>query len=113
MHELSLAISIVEQVSVAAHQSGAEKILSVRVFIGPLSGVIQESLEFCFTEACFGTIAEGAAFIVEKTPLLIKCSRCEKESEVTPHNLFCPLCNIGEVKVVSGTEFKIIDLEVV
>jgi hydrogenase nickel incorporation protein HypA/HybF len=113
MHELSLAISIVEKVSEAALQNRAEKIISVRVLIGPLSGVIPESLEFCFIEACYDTIAEGASFIIEKSPLIIKCSRCEKESEVTAHHLLCPNCHIPDIKILSGKELKIIDLEVI
>lgn len=113
MHELSLAINIVEEVSVAAKINGADKIISVHILMGPLSGVQQESLEFCFNEACNETIAEGAVLIVQNSPLLIKCFRCEKENEVTPQNLICPNCNLSEVKIVSGKEFKIIDIEVI
>jgi hydrogenase nickel incorporation protein HypA/HybF len=113
MHELSLANNIIDQVCEAAKQNGAAKIISVRVLIGPLSGIEPASLDFCFTEACSGTLAAGAILIMEKSPLLIKCQICEKESEVIPSDLSCPKCNRNDIVVLSGKEFKIIDLEVV
>ena len=112
MHELSLANNIIDQVCETGRLHRAEKIISVRVLIGPLSGVGPDPLEFCFTEVSMGTLAEGALLIMEKSPLVIKCLHCEKESEVTPDNLLCPHCNHYEVLVLSGLEFKIIDLEV-
>lgn len=112
MHELSLANNIIDQVCESAIENGATKIISVRLLLGPLSGVDAQSLEFCFTEACLGTLATGAILVIENSPLLIKCQSCEIESEVNVYNLLCPHCHDGHVKVVSGREFKIMDLEV-
>jgi hydrogenase nickel incorporation protein HypA/HybF len=113
MHELSLANNIIDQVCEAALQNGAEKVVSVRVMIGPLAGIEPDSLDFCFTAACNGTIAEGALLVMEKSPLLIKCLRCLNENETGVHDLVCSLCQCREVLVLTGKEFKIIDLEVI
>lgn len=113
MHELSLANSIVEQASEAALKDGATKITSIRILLGPLAGVVQDSLEFCFSEAISETIASEAQLIIEHSPLIIKCNRCFKESEVSPHNLLCPDCKLPDMRVISGKEFRIIDLEVI
>jgi len=112
MHELSLAINIIEQVSKSALDNSAKKIISIRLLLGPLSGVEEDALQFCFTEACSGSIAEDCALIIEKSPLVIRCQRCKKESEVLPSSLLCPVCNLGDIVVLSGKEFRIIDMEV-
>lgn len=113
MHELSLATSIVDQLTEATISNGGHKVLSVRILLGPLSGVVEESLVFCFSEACHGSMAEGAELIIEKSPLIVKCHRCQKESEVSPHHLLCPSCLVPDISVLSGKEFRIIDLEVI
>jgi hydrogenase nickel incorporation protein HypA/HybF len=113
MHELSLANNIIDQVSEVASTNKVKKVISVRVLIGPLSGVGPESLEFCFSEACKETIIDGAFLVIDKSPLLINCLHCKKESEVTPHDLHCPHCQHHNVEVLSGKEFRIIDMEVI
>jgi hydrogenase nickel incorporation protein HypA/HybF len=113
MHELSLANEIIDKVCEIAKNHGVEKIITIRISVGPLSGVDSDSLSFCFTESSFGTLAEEAILIVEKTPLLISCLECKKVSEVNVNQLLCPHCNHFGIEIVSGKEFKIIDLEVV
>jgi hydrogenase nickel incorporation protein HypA/HybF len=113
MHELSLANNIIDLVTEATLKNNAEKIISVRVLIGPMSGVDPDSLEFCFTEACKGTLADGALLLIDKSPLIIQCLRCKKESEVSVDNFHCPHCHHYDVVFLSGKEFNIIDLEVI
>lgn len=112
MHELSLATDLIEQASTIAIANGANRIDSIRLKMGPLSGVVKESLLFCFSEASKGTVAQGAALLIEETKLLVKCHRCQKESEVTPHCLICTICHLPDVTIVSGKEFRMIDMEV-
>ena len=57
MHEMSLAQALVDQVTELAEKDGCQKILSVDVSIGALSGVMRESLEFCFPVVARGTAA--------------------------------------------------------
>jgi hydrogenase nickel incorporation protein HypA/HybF len=113
MHELSVANNIIDLVTEARQINKSDKIISVRLLIGPLSGIDPDSLEFCFTEASKGTQLDGTLLIMERSPLIIRCLRCKKESEVNVDNCLCRHCQHFDVIIVSGKEFNIIDLEVI
>jgi hydrogenase nickel incorporation protein HypA/HybF len=55
MHELTIAQNIIATVSEAARVNGIDRVRSVTVEIGPLSGVVEESLLFCFPIALRGS----------------------------------------------------------
>ncbi len=57
MHELALTHEIVDIVCKAANNCRVHK---VTLEIGRLSGVMAESIEFCFDVVARGTLAEGA-----------------------------------------------------
>ena len=61
MHEMSIAVAIVEQVERAAREHGATAVEAIRLQVGELAGVVPQALEFCFELACAGTVLAGAA----------------------------------------------------
>jgi hydrogenase nickel incorporation protein HypA/HybF len=65
MHELSIAETVVDMLAEEATRHGANKILSVRIRLGRLSGVVRDALAFSFDVAAQGTIAEGARLDIE------------------------------------------------
>jgi hydrogenase nickel incorporation protein HypA/HybF len=76
----------------------------VTVTIGPMSGVVADSLQFGFEVASKGTPAEGAELEIVVVPLVVRCEVCEADLEI--HDaavLRCPDCR-GSVSVVSGNE---------
>jgi len=48
VHELSIALNLVEIVEEAARRAGAECVVAVHLRLGAMSGVVREALEFCF-----------------------------------------------------------------
>jgi hydrogenase nickel incorporation protein HypA/HybF len=64
MHELSIAMSIVEAAEEALARHGGERVRAVHLQVGPLSGVAKEALMFSFGLACEGTTVEGATLVV-------------------------------------------------
>lgn len=69
MHELSLMNNLLTD-AIAAANGAPLRALKVRV--GPLSGVVIESLQFAFDALTPGTPAEGARLDIEETaPLFI------------------------------------------
>ena len=48
MHELAIAQSIVEAVEAKASECNAARVKTVRLKIGEASGVVTDSLTFCF-----------------------------------------------------------------
>jgi hydrogenase nickel incorporation protein HypA/HybF len=64
MHELSIALSIVEMASEQAAQRSVE-ISAIHIRVGELSGVVKEALLFCYPLACEGTPLEGSKLVVQ------------------------------------------------
>jgi hydrogenase nickel incorporation protein HypA/HybF len=65
VHELSIAVSIVEVAEEELARHGGERICAIHIQLGPLAGVAKESLLFSFGLACEGTRAEGSSLVIE------------------------------------------------
>lgn len=65
MHELSLAIALVEVASDAARSLGASRVSRLFVRLGAGAGVVAEALRLSFALAAEGTILQGARLEVE------------------------------------------------
>ena len=112
MHELAISENILKVIVPAAEQGGAKRIIKVRMHIGEVSGVIPSLLEKSFAVAAEGTIAEGAKLEFNICPTVCRCSECGYEGEVDKDTRACRECGSLNVKIVSGREYFIEDLEV-
>jgi hydrogenase nickel incorporation protein HypA/HybF len=65
MHELSIALALVELASEEAQRLGAARVNALFVRLGARSGVVAEALQFSFDLAAEGTIADGARLELE------------------------------------------------
>jgi hydrogenase nickel incorporation protein HypA/HybF len=104
MHELSVCQALIEQVTVVARQSGSSSVTDVHVGIGPLSGIEADLLADAFPIATAGTIASGALLHVRKTPVRVRCSRCDAETEAAVSRLVCGDCGDWRTELVTGDE---------
>jgi hydrogenase nickel incorporation protein HypA/HybF len=66
MHELSIALNIVEIAQQEMLRHGGERVRAVHLQVGPLAGVAREALLFSFGLACEGTPVEGSSLIIEE-----------------------------------------------
>jgi hydrogenase nickel incorporation protein HypA/HybF len=111
MHELSIALSIVERVEEELRRQGDARVCSVHVRIGPLSGVVPDALSFSYEVACQGTVLEGSQLHIRKVPVRVWCDNCAVETDaVSIHYLHCPQCR-GSGRVVSGDEMELETIE--
>jgi len=67
MHELSIALNIVEIAEEELARHGGLRVRAIYVRVGSLACVAKEALNFSFGLACEGTVAEGSRLIVEDT----------------------------------------------
>jgi hydrogenase nickel incorporation protein HypA/HybF len=109
MHELSLIQGVVE---ICEQHSDGRRVLEVTLEIGALSGVVPESLEFCFDAAAKDTLLEGARLIIERVPATGFCSSCGIVSTMETYFDPCPCCNAPVLDLRSGDEMRVKDLEV-
>jgi hydrogenase nickel incorporation protein HypA/HybF len=113
MHELSIAMSLIEVASEEAARLGAARVHALHVRIGPLSGVVKEALAFSFDVASAGTALEGARLEIEEVPVQVYCDACGGERtlpDVQP--LRCPACAAPASDVVGGRECLLTALEI-
>ena len=88
MHELSIALSMIEQVEQqAAAQGGGVR--SIQVKIGELSGVDVEALRFAWEIARAGTALAASELVIERVPLRVRCPQCGRTR--TPEMQTLPL----------------------
>lgn len=112
MHELSIALNILEIAEAACREGGHGRIEKIRVRVGKASGVLTDALQFSFMAAREGTTAEEATLEVEEVPVGGTCSACGDFSTEEKFVFACPACGGTEFTVTRGSELDIIDLEV-
>ncbi len=111
MHELSIAQSILEVVCEAVPPGQARDVRIVRVRVGRLSGVMADSLEFCFGAIIADTPLSGAALMIEPVPAVSDCRSCSHRFTISDLTFLCPSCGGTNIAVVSGTELQVTEIE--
>jgi len=111
MHELSICHALLDQVEVLAAEHGAQRVASITVSIGPLSGVEPDLLQASYPLASVGTVADGARLEIVRTPLRVRCEQCGAETAATLNRLVCGACGHLRTVLVSGDELLLTDVE--
>ena len=112
MHELSIALNILELAETARHQGGHGRIEKIRVRVGQASGVLADALQFSFEVAREGTAAAGAVLDIEEVPVGGTCSTCGDFLTEEKIVFECPQCGGLDFSITQGSELDIIDMEV-
>jgi len=112
MHELSIVASLFEILEEKAKEKKAKKILSVKLKVGALSGVVPEFLETAFNIYKEDTIAAKSKLEIEEVPLKIRCQQCGTEMVKDDFVFICEKCDSRELKTLSGTELLLEKIEV-
>ncbi|MFM9587947.1 hydrogenase maturation nickel metallochaperone HypA [Streptomyces scabiei] len=112
MHEMSVALAVVDQVAEAADRAGdVTAVRAVRLRVGELAGVVPDALAFSFELACAGTVLEGAELVTEAVPGRARCTPCAHEWAVgMPPRLTCPACGGTRTDLLAGRELQIVDV---
>ncbi len=113
MHELSIALSMVEMAAEEASRRGSSRVHAIHLKLGDLSGVVKEALRFSYTVACEGTPLEGSELVIEDVPVVVYCPACRAETSLASVQQFCcALCQRPTHEVVRGKELEVTALEI-
>ena len=113
MHELSIAMSIVELAEEESERRGGVHITAVHLRLGRLTGVVKDALLSSFEIACEETALAGSQLVVEEVPGVIFCSACNSRHAVdSAHWFSCPECGGLATEIVEGKELEVVSLEV-
>jgi hydrogenase nickel incorporation protein HypA/HybF len=112
MHELSIAMSIVEFAEEEAEKRGSARVTAVYLRLGAFSGVVKDALVSSFEMASADTRLAGSQLIVEEVPLLVYCSKCDARRPVDANLWFtCSDCGTATPEIVQGKELEVTALE--
>ena len=112
MHEYHIVEGVVKQILEKAKNSNAEKITSVTLILGELSGLQEESIRIYFDNLAKENILEGAKLIIKPTKSKLRCKDCDAIFEHEKSNFNCPKCSGLGVLTNSGKEFYIDNIEI-
>jgi hydrogenase nickel incorporation protein HypA/HybF len=109
MHELGITLNVV---SIVSERAQGQKVVRVSLEVGRLSGMLSESIRFCFDVCAKGTPLEGATLQIVDVEGRGLCSACGAEPVMTMPLGRCPVCHEPSLRIVAGTELKIKELEI-
>jgi hydrogenase nickel incorporation protein HypA/HybF len=114
MHELSIALNIVDGVLEELERQGSGQVEAVHVRVGRLSGVDKDALAFSYGIACEGTALAHSCLLIEDVEVAIFCPICGTERPTREFPLLtCRECGASAERIVRGKELEITGMEVV
>ncbi len=107
MHEMSIALSIVDLADEQANLAHAAKIIEIELDIGTMSGVEVEALNFALEIAAKDTLLEAAVVKINRIEPVSECLDCGEifVSEGFIHQ--CPACSEMNTRILSGKEIQV------
>ena len=113
MHELSIAMRLVESLEEELADQGDVAVTTVSLRIGALTGLIPEALEFCWEIASDDSALKGSKLAIEVVDAAGYCPQCGEERVISNLQSFrCPVCLTPITKITGGHELEILTLEV-
>ena len=113
MHELSLAMALMDLVRTQAAASGATRVTRLVLEIGALSHADPHALRFAIGAAAEGGPAEGAIVEIRRTAATAYCLDCEAPVSILTHGAPCPRCGGTKLLPRGGDEMRLKEMEVV
>ncbi len=112
MHEMSLCEGVLQILEENARSQGFDRVKTVWLEIGGLSGVEIDAMRFSFDVVTRGTLADEARLEILEVPGEAWCMQCGGTVPVKQRFDACPDCGSYQLQVTGGEEMKIKELEV-
>ncbi len=112
MHELSVTQGLLDLALKEAEKYKAKKIIKINITMGGLTGYDPFCIEEYLHLLGEGTPAEHTELEFNILPGKIACLDCQKEQSARFFRSTCMYCNSPRLKVISGQEFYIENMEI-
>jgi hydrogenase nickel incorporation protein HypA/HybF len=111
MHELSIALSLIDMATEEADRHGS-RVTAIHVKLGRLSGVATEALVAAYEMAAEGTPLEGTRLVIDEVPPVVRCAVCREDRPTRQHEWYaCEVCGTPATDFVCGRELELAALE--
>jgi len=113
MHELSIALSIVDIAEQEVKKNEAKEVVEIELEIGKLSGIEPYALDFAWDQAIINTVLEKAERKTRYVEARAICQDCGNEFNI--ENLYdeCPRCQSYMKELKCGRELRVKSLTVI
>jgi hydrogenase nickel incorporation protein HypA/HybF len=112
VHELSIALSIVEWVEEESARLGGGHVDAVHLSVGRLTGVVREALLASYEMACEDTVLAGSRLVIDEVPVMTFCPNCDARRPVRSiQDMACATCGAPATNVVQGRDLLVTALE--
>ena len=108
MHEMAITQSVVHAVR---ERMGDAPVQRICLEIGTLSGVVADSVRFCFDLVTEGTTLEGALLEIIQPSGKARCRDCGVEFALNDLLMLCA-CGSANRELLAGEELRIREVEV-
>ena len=112
MHELSIAMGIVDIAAKETSKAKANKVDLIVLEIGTLAGIELDALNFVWSSAVKNTVLENAIKKINIIHGEAKCSDCNTIFKLDNIYDACPNCNSYLKDIIKGKELIVKSLEV-
>jgi hydrogenase nickel incorporation protein HypA/HybF len=113
MHELSIALSVLELVEEEAARRQGAVVKAIHIKLGALSGVVKEALRSAYDLAREGTTLADCELVLEDVPVMVHCAGCGADCPAQSiQNISCSRCGAADVTVTGGRELEVSALEI-
>lgn len=112
MHELGLALRIVDIATEHAQRNKAGRVTELELIVGAFSGVMFESIRACLEIAKKDTLLDDAKIVIEQISGRGQCQNCSADFEMSGLEDKCPECDGANPSIVGGKEFQLRSIRV-
>ena len=114
MHELSIALGIIDAACEEADRRGGARVVAVHLRLGQLAGVVKEALFSSYELAAEATPLAGSKLVIEEIPITIRCPSCNAPRPVVSlQDLRCRECLSVTADILTGRELEVTAMEIV
>lgn len=112
MHEATLVSGILRIAEEEARKHGASRIVAIRLELGLLACVEEQTLRACFEIFTEEGMARGARLDMGVVPLDCQCRACGHTFRLEKRRFACPACGDPEISFTGGHGCSIAAIEV-
>ena len=104
MHEMSIAMSLINQVLEVASRNNAQRVDEVMLEVGFLRQVVPEAMHMAWEAVTEDTPARGSVLTITEVPPEAKCRKCGTRFVPGIDTFLCPGCGQADVEITAGND---------
>ena len=113
MHEMGIAMQVVEIATAAIPEGmGGNRVERVNLTVGKLSGVVPDSLRFCYDVVVRDTALAGSTLDIREVPVTAACGDCGHRWTADRPEFHCPRCAGPSVRILTGRELEVVSIDI-